>query len=182
MLTRSIGFALITTVLVAASLPAQGATVVRKRPVQLALVTPVQIFPDRDAIYGVRLNLIYGRNFTVHGLDLGLVNHTTGGTFKGVQLGIVGYAERNFMGWQNNWVNVVNERFEGFQQGIVNVAESAGGFQLGVVNTSQSMNGLQLSLVNYARRLHGVQIGLINIIKEGGAFPVFPIVNWSFED
>jgi hypothetical protein len=32
----------------------------------------------------------------------------------------------------------------------------------------------------YAQRLHGVQIGLINIIKTGGQFPVFPIVNWSF--
>ncbi len=26
----------------------------------------------------------------------------------------------------------------------------------------------------------GLQIGLVNIIKEGGAFGFFPIVNWSF--
>jgi hypothetical protein len=49
------------------------------------------------------------------------------------------------------------------------------------VNTADFHNGLQLSFVNYARTLNGVQIGLVNIIKEGGAFPIFPIVNWSFE-
>ena len=42
------------------------------------------------------------------------------------------------------------------------------------------MNGVQLGLVNYAGTMHGLQIGLVNIIKQGGAFPVFPIVNWSF--
>ena len=42
------------------------------------------------------------------------------------------------------------------------------------------MGGLQISIVNYPKRLHGLQIGLINIIAEGGAFTVFPIVNWSF--
>jgi hypothetical protein len=51
--------------------------------------------------------------------------------------------------------------------------------QWGGVNTAANWNGLQFGLVNYAQRLHGVQIGLINIIKQGGQFPVFPIVNWS---
>jgi len=54
------------------------------------------------------------------------------------------------------------------------------GVQWGVINTAASWNGLQLGLVNYAQRLHGVQVGLVNIIRSGGQFPVFPIVNWSF--
>jgi hypothetical protein len=63
-------------------------------------------------------------------------------------------------------VNFVRQDFEGFQWGIVNYARYANGFQLG--------------LVNYAGSMKGLQIGLVNIIDQGGQFPVFPIVNWSF--
>lgn len=55
------------------------------RPIQLSLVTPIQIFSEDYGITGVRLNLLYGRNATVTGLDLGLVNHTTTGQSKGLQ-------------------------------------------------------------------------------------------------
>lgn len=136
------------------------------KPVQLSLFTPVQIFPEDNPIVGVRLNLIYGRNISVTGLDLGLVNHTTTGMSKGVQFAMVGLADSDFMGWQDNTVNVVRGNFEGFQCGFVNYANYASGFQLGVVNYAASMKGLQ--------------IGLVNVIRQGGAFPVFPFVNWSF--
>jgi len=138
----------------------------RNRPIQLALFTPVQVFPEDNPISGVRLNLIYGRNVFVTGLDLGLVNHTTTDISKGVQLGMVGLVDSDFVGWQHNSVNVTKGNFKGFQWGIVNYANYANGFQLGVVNYAVSMKGLQ--------------IGLVNIIRQGGAFPVFPIVNWSF--
>jgi hypothetical protein len=84
----------------------------------------------------------------------------------GVQFGLVGYAEADFVGWQDNWVNITKGDFEGFQWGLVNYARNGNGFQLGLVNYSYTMKGLQ--------------IGLVNIIKQGGQFPVFPIVNWSF--
>jgi hypothetical protein len=48
------------------------------------------------------------------------------------------------------------------------------------VNSAGSGDGLMLGFVNVAQKMHGLQIGLVNIIKEGGQFPVFPIVNWSF--
>jgi len=38
---------------------------------------------------------------------------------------------------------------------------------------------LMLGFVNYAETMKGLQIGLINVIRQGGQFPVFPIVNWS---
>ncbi len=167
-----LGFALLATT---GPLHAQ-----RKRPVQLSLLTPVQLFPEGDAITGVRLNLLYGRNAWVHGVDLGLVNHTTSGTSKGVQFGIVSIDRTNFTGWQYGAVNLVEGKFEGFQQGFYNGSDAASGFQLGFVNTAQNMKGLQIGLVNYARRMNGLQIGIVNIIKQDGAFPVFPIVNWSF--
>lgn len=138
----------------------------QQKPIQLSLFTPVQLFPETDAITGIRLNFLYGRNTTVVGLDLGLVNHTTTGLSKGLQTGLVGIVDSDFIGWQDNAVNVVKGNFEGLQLGIVNHANYA--------------SGLQLGLVNYARSMKGLQIGLINIIGQGGQFPIFPIVNWSF--
>lgn len=138
----------------------------QSKPIQLALFTPVQIFPEENPISGVRLNLIYGRNISVTGLDLGLVNHTKKDLSKGVQFGLVGLVDSDFVGWQSNWINITKNNFEGFQWGTVNYANFA--------------NGLQLGIVNYTGSMKGLQIGLVNIIKEGGAFPFFPIVNWSF--
>ena len=135
-------------------------------PIQLSLVTPIQIFPENYSITGIRLNLLYGSNVSVTGLDVGLVNHTTTGKFKGLQYGLVGLSDSDFAGWQDCFVNITNKKFEGFQYGFVNYADYMSGFQLG--------------LVNYAKKAKGLQIGLVNIIRQGGQFPVFPIVNWSF--
>ena len=136
------------------------------RPIQISLVTPIQIFPERYSITGLRLNLLYGSNVSVTGLDVGLVNRTTTGKFKGLQWGLVGLADSDFSGWQACAVNITNQKFEGFQLGWVNYADYMSGFQLG--------------LVNYAKSAKGLQIGFINIIRQGGQFSVFPIVNWSF--
>lgn len=135
------------------------------RPVNLALVTPIQIFPATDSVAGVRLNLIYGRNAGMTGLDVGLANHVTGAT-TGVQWGLVNISG-SFVGWQSGAVNVTEEEFQGLQWAWIN---SAG-----------RINGLQLGLVNYAKRANGIQIGLVNIIKEGGQFPFMVIANWGFE-
>ena len=138
----------------------------QSKPIQLSLFTPVQIYPEATPISGLRLNVLYGRNVYVHGVDIGLVNHTTTGHFEGAQFGVVGIADADFDGYQDNWVNVVKGKVTGFQAGIVNYAVNASGFQLAVVN--------------YAGTMHGLQIGLVNIIGQGGQFPVFPFVNWSF--
>ena len=137
-----------------------------EKPIQLSLFNPIQLFPEDNAITGLRLNLLYGKNTTVVGLDFGLINQNTSGSSKGYQTGLVGLVDADFVGWQNNIVNIVKGNFEGYQ--------------LGVVNHSNYANGVQLGLVNYARTLKGLQIGLVNIIGQGGQFPIFPIVNWSF--
>jgi hypothetical protein len=138
-----------------------------EKPIQLALFTPVQIFPESTPITGVRLSLIYGSNVKMSGLDVGLVNHIGEESSVGAQFGVVGIADGDYTGWQNNWVNICKEDFEGFQYGVV--------------NSSYHASGLQLGVYNYARTLNGLQIGLINVIKQGGRFPVFPIVNWSVD-
>ena len=138
----------------------------QQSPIQLSLVTPVQIVPQDESVGGFRFNLIYGRNAQVTGLDLGLVNHNTSGVSKGVQLGLVSMVDADFNGWQYHAVNLSEGRVEGFQMGLY--------------NTAGSMSGLQLGIVNHTGKMHGLQIGIVNIIKTGGQFPVFPIVNWSF--
>ena len=48
------------------------------RPATLALFNPIQIFPESDSIEYFRWNFLYGVNDNVRGLDIGLVNQTTG--------------------------------------------------------------------------------------------------------
>lgn len=136
------------------------------KPIQLALFNPVQIFDENTSITGLRINLIYGKNAQVSGLDWGLVNHITSGVSKGVQFGLVGIVEADYMGWQDNGVNITKGKFEGLQWGIVNYAGTVSGVQIGLVNYAANMT-------------KGLQIGLVNIIKQGGQFPFFPIVNWA---
>jgi len=135
-------------------------------PINLSLVTPISILKETEAVTAFRFNLLYGKNTSVTGLDLGLVNHTTSGMGKGLTWGMVNLGEGSYKGAQLGTVNYTTGDVEGLQWGFVNY--------------SANTNGLQLGFVNYAQKLHGVQIGLINIIKTDGQFPVFPIVNWSF--
>jgi hypothetical protein len=71
------------------------------------------------------------------------------------------------MGFQGGFVNMTESHFEGLQWGFVNYHKG-------------KVSGVQIGFVNYAGSMYGLQIGLVNIIKQGGAFPFFPIVNWSF--
>ncbi len=155
-----LGIVFISLFFISTSLNAQD------QPIQIAIVTPIQIFPDNVNIVGVRLNLIYGCNSSVTGLDVGFINHTTEGLSQGVQYGFVSLVDSDFTGWQNNLVNITKGNFKGFQ--------------LGIVNYANQMNGLQFGLVNYTVNMKGLQIGLVNMIKQKGAFSFFSIVNWSF--
>jgi hypothetical protein len=137
----------------------------QRKPINIALVTPIQIVPAEQAISGFRWNIIYGNNSAMSGLDIGIANHVSG-PMEGVQFGWVNITE-SMVGWQDGIVNYTKGEFEGFQWGGVNYAGR--------------INGLQLAVVNYAERANGVQVGLINIIKEGGMFPVMIIANWGFE-
>jgi hypothetical protein len=154
--------------------------VAQDKPIQIALFTPVQIVPEHEGVGVLRLNFIYSVNRSVQYVDLGLVNVTSGGDSKGVQWAFVAINKGRFSGWQAGAVTVTQGQFVGFMDGWFTSAQQGEGVQLGLVNTAASWNGLQLGIVNYTQHLHGVQIGLINIIKQGGALPVLPIVNWSF--
>lgn len=152
------------------------------QPFQIALFNPIQIRPEEADIGILRLSVIYGKNSSVRGLDLGLVMHNTGGTSKGLQLGLVGYTQGDFLGWQHTLVNVVNGTFTGFQGGtsLYNGIATGEAFQFGVVNHADRISGFQLGLVNLAESMYGLQIGLVNIIEDKTSWSFLPIVNWSF--
>jgi hypothetical protein len=151
-----------------------------EKPFQLAIFHPLQLRDENTSIVALRVSLLYGRNVAVKGLDIGLVNHCTGGESLGLQYGLVGYVEGDFMGWQDNSVSIVKGRFSGVQTGIYNEIDNGVGLQMGWGNKARDMRGLQLGLVNYTETMHGLQIGLLNIIRQKETLPVFIFVNWSF--
>jgi len=147
---------------------------------QLALFNPIQLRDESMSIFALRLSLIYGRNVSVQGLDVGLVNVSTGGSSVGLQWGLVGYNKGNFVGWQHNFVGITKGHFGGFQSGGVNIMTEGQAFQYGLVNVAETVDGLQLGFVNYTQRMHGLQIGILNIIRQKENLPVLPIINWMF--
>jgi hypothetical protein len=173
MRSRSLPTAFALAVLVATPLAAQS-------PVQVALFTPIQLVPESRDVSVIRVNFLYSVNRSVKYVDLGLVNVTSGGASTGIQWALVSVNKGAFTGWQASAAAVTRGPFLGLQSGWFTSAQQGEGVQWGVVNTAASWNGLQLGIVNCAQRLHGVQVGFVNIIKSGGRFPVFPIVNWSF--
>ncbi len=155
------------------------APVAAQSPLQIAIVPPLQIVPEDEAVKGLRLAL-YGKNTEMTGLDYGLVHHTTG-KFTGLQLGLVGLNEGGTEGVQWNLVTINEGVLVGVQLGLINTTTSGEGMQWGGFNHSTDFRGLQVALVNYAETLDGLQVGLINIIREGGFLPVFPFFNFSFD-
>ncbi len=147
-------------------------------PIQVALFPPAQLVPVDRSVSGVRLDLLYGKNADVTGVDWGLVNHDTGSGFAW-QLGAVNYVEKNFLGYQEGWVNVTRAQFTGFQSGLYNQSQSMNGVALGWVNVTKDMHGVQIGFVNFTETMRGLQIGIGNIIQKG-KIPFLPIVNWSF--
>ena len=115
-------------------------------PIQLALLAPYQLADEETAVIGLRLNIFYGENSHVYGLDSGLVN----------------YAYESSGGLSIGAVNVSN-RHLGVQTGIVNYADNVYGFQLGFINASGS-------------RVAGWQIGLVNGTDDDSFLPMMGLL------
>jgi hypothetical protein len=159
MRARKTSFFIVTAALMLLHVPAARA----EKPVNLSLVTPLQIFSEAEAIKGFRFSLFYGRQSRMTGFDLGLVNHVTGEMY-GVQWGAANVVEGNCTGWQAAVFNYTKGAFLGAQTGVVNYAGTVKGLQFGLVNWAGSMQ-------------KGLQIGLANIIQRDGWLPFMVIVN-----
>jgi hypothetical protein len=131
-------------------------------PVQLSLWNPIQLFSDDSDITGIRLNLLYGNNRNICGLDIGLINQVARHC-QGAQVA----ALLNDTGFFNN--QDVLSRMTGCQLSLaMNSAGNINGLQAaGLANLVRAdMVGMQLGclLGNVCMGDgHGVQLGPANI-------------------
>lgn len=169
-------------------------------PFQFGFWAPdLQTAPVTEDVRGLRIDVLYGENRNVSGVDLGLVNSTTGdfvgfgwapganlvdGSAAGVQWSwIYSHTAGEFTGWQTAIVSRIGGHGScGLQTGWVTLNESDfTGAQIGLFNKAETLKGLQLGLVNWAERLDGgLQIGLVNYAANSDLCQVLPIVNWQF--
>ncbi len=163
---------------------------------QLSLWEPAQIFPSTYDVYGLRLNLLYGKINALYGLDIGGFNYATSDT-RGCQIGVLGNRAGNLLGVEiavgMNWVgnemvgcqfgliNRIDATGNGLQVGLYNTAgEDFGGTQIGVFNWVGNMRGVQIGVANACDTLHGIQIGLFNFVSKANYMNFCPIFNASF--
>lgn len=149
-------------------------------PFQLSLVNPVQLFPEETKVDGLRINLLYGVNKEVNGVDYGLVSRTTGAT-QGVQMGAFPFGGVNVtdslygmqLGGVLGGVNYAGREVEGVQiSGIfggINRAGDLRGVQvagaIGGINKADNVSGVQIAGtylgINIAKNMTGFQLGTI---------------------
>jgi len=169
-------------------------------PFALGLFYPVQIPDETFDVYGMRLNIIAGKNASVNALDIGLVNlssvefrgiavggfwNEVDGDMRGLQFsGLFNVVDGAALGLQvaailNQSGKGTGDVMGGFQIGLINIAGDASGMQIGGLNVSQNIVGMQIGVINWANEMTGVQIGVINIIQDG-PLPFFPVINAAF--
>ncbi len=132
-------------------------------PLQVSVWSPVQLVPVEKTVCGIRLDLLYGDNEGVEGIDIGLVNGAD--SLKGIQIGVLNWAsEKDSWGIQIGLL--VNSRPQ-----VVHYASFTGIQIAGFGNRSGAMKGLQLGLFgnmignkNDHSASWGIQAGGINNI------------------
>lgn len=126
-------------------------------PFQLSLYSPLQSFTYETPIYGIRLNLLYGKNVSVYGLDFGLFNLAS--EVRGIEIGMLNLIRKDFGGVQVGLYNFLTENFYGVQIGA-----------LGSYNRG-SMYGFSISPVAITKgNVYGMQVGLL--FNSGQNFPL----------
>lgn len=148
-------------------------------PFQFSIWPPtMQMVPPDIAVSGLKINLPYGGNDRIVGLDLGLAS--TSVDASALQINLLNLVENQYKGLQIGIFNLCGNS-SGLQIGaLFNVTDNAAsGIQIGLVNSTLEMNGLQIGIINYTQFMTGVQLGLINIISDS-VLPVFPIINLCF--
>lgn len=159
----------------------------------------LQIVDASEDVKGLRINIVYGENANMSGVDLGIVNSTTGdfvgfgwapganlvdGEAVGVQWSwLYSHTVGEFTGWQSAALaHMEGAGSCGLQTGLVTLNEGDfTGVQVAFFNKAETVKGLQLGFVNWAEKLDGgLQIGLVNYAANSDVYKVLPIVNWQF--
>ena len=146
-------------------------------PLQISIFTPIQLVPQRKDITGLKLNIIYGYNEGIYGIDVGIASKAK--NTSSLQLNLMNIVDAYGQGLQMGLFNIA-EDYSGLQFGIFNSCGSQfSGLQAGIFNSAPICTGLQLGLINSCSSMRGVQIGLVNIIAESNV-SFMPIMNMKF--
>lgn len=132
---------------------------------QAAFFDPLQIFSRETNVSGFRMNLPYGNNATFRGIDLGMVGYTEDA--KGAQINFFYNEATKFSGLQLAGMPGNRcEDLEGVQAGAINTTEGrVRGWQFSFFfNEASSLIGGQISgIFNRSRKVDGLQIAsLVN--------------------
>jgi len=149
--------------------------------------------PNDPHVSGLRLSLIYGKNQTQRGLDLGVLSMSETGTLSG--LALVGGLCKVTAGMSNgvalsgvNWhlgrdsgvngafVNVLKDADRAFNIGFITVASGGTLADLGGFNMSRRST-VQIGFLNVTDEIRGFQFGFLNLARNG-FLPIFPIFNF----
>jgi hypothetical protein len=150
---------------------------------QVSITSNVQLVPEDEPVSGLRLNLPYGKNTSMTGLDFGFVTESTQDA-DALQIAVIGnLVEQNVAGMQIASFNVVGNIMKGVQIGFLFNTDNkfsgigiAGGFNhykeegSGILisacgNYGEVLNGAQIGLCNIATYSTGLQIGVVNYTK-----------------
>jgi hypothetical protein len=146
-------------------------------PFQFAIVEQLQLVSKDKSITGLKINFVYGSNYGITGIDLGIISKAQYTT--AVQVNLMTIVEQEGVGLQIGLFNLV-QSYSGMQLGVFNLCGSTfTGLQAGLFNHASVCSGMQIGLVNNCSAMRGLQIGLINVIKENN-FPFMPILNMKF--
>lgn len=149
--------------------------------------------PRDDSVNGLRFSILYGRNDTQRGLDLGFfslshshdrsgaalifgVSRVTGDATNAVSLGLINLHDGTDTGMNGAFINLVGDTTGAFNTGFVTIARGDTSVDISAVNISESSKA-QIGFVNVTKRIDRVQIGFLNM-AENGFVPVFPFFNF----
>jgi len=164
-------------------------------PIQLSLLDPVQLFSDQSDVMGLRLNVLYGYNRRVSGIDFGFCNDVER-DFAGIGLG----ALVNFSGeargiYLAGLGNVTSSGVQGLEiSGFMNLFSAVSekkssawkGLQMSsVANASIVMRGVQIcGMGNMADDMKGIELaGIGNFVDTMSGLQFAGLVNlgWNVE-
>ena len=137
-------------------------------PFEFSFIYPIQYGKRTDNIKGLRINLLYGINNNIEGVDLGVIFNHTLGNFYGLQFGfLMNLTHRNskIIGLQGSFIsNIILE------DNIVYGAQLS--VLLNYIGKNSKIYGFQVSLITNIvlerSEVYGIQFaGIINYNQEG---------------
>lgn len=166
-------------------------------PFQFSFATPLQLFNRDTDVMGLRLDVLYGMNKNLYGLDLGIGGNWVDEDMLGFQIaGLGNFAERprgiqiagllnmagsDMKGLQVGGVYNYAVDFRGIQlsglmlplgvAGVIAVYEGTGDDDAGILDSASAelLALLALMSVNYVHTGYGLQTGFINGVSEEGS-------------